>query len=267
MRGEPVCIPVSSCAITSQKSPKPLQHPRKHLILYTSSGIHKYTADSRCRQLPPITILSNTTTHLLPDNCLFLLPVAALPTFTTLASRRRRRSTGFGRREDTTALLPSKHQLLDAAHVVLGLAHVSKTSAAGTLGSALDNIDTSHVLVVNLKPHLDACLAQVVAQQHGRVNAAPPDLQAHAGEGFAATTMCNHQHVARLDGFACAGEHGGARTGRIHFLDLHLVQQLQRLLWRWLRGDSAGRGALGVDSEGRLDLFCLSVDDFIYDVW
>lgn len=140
---------------------------------------------------------------------------------------------------------------------MLGLAHVHELGASRALGPPLDDLDARHVLVVDLVPHLNADLAEVVSEEDRRVNARTADGQAHARKGFAAATMRHHEHVADAGGVARLGEEGGARTGRVHARDLLLGQQRHRVRgrlgherWQLRVGDLEGFG-LGDYARGR----------------
>jgi len=65
--------------------------------------------------------------------------------------------------------------VVDVTHVVLGMAHVGKAGTAGTLGPAPDDLNAQNLGAVDLVPHLDADLGQVVAQQDRGVDAPPAD--------------------------------------------------------------------------------------------
>lgn len=123
---------------------------------------------------------------------LFLLPL-------TTSSSTSSRSTGgltLGA-EDVPGPPPGGDEVIDVAHVVLGLAHVGEAGTAGAAGTTPDDLDADDVGAVDLVPHLDADLGEVVAQEDGRVDAGAADAQADAGEGLAALRR-HLQHVARL---------------------------------------------------------------------
>lgn len=77
--------------------------------------------------------------------------------------------------KDVTGATPGLDEVIDITHIVFGLAHVSEAGATGALGPAPDDLDTQHGGAVDFKPHLDAELGQVVAQQDRGVDPGPPD--------------------------------------------------------------------------------------------
>lgn len=150
--------------------------------------------------------------------------------------------------EDVPGAPPGGDEVVDVAHVVLGLAHVGEPGAAGALGAAPDDLDAEDVGAVDLVPHLDAELGHVVAQQDGAVDAGAADGQADAGEGLAAPRG-DLQHVARLGGVAARPrEEGGAQALGVQAADLLGVVGGQRR-----RGLGSGGGHARVDGEGGAD--------------
>lgn len=144
--------------------------------------------------------------------------------------------------------------VVDVAHVVLGLAQVGEAGAAGALGAAADDLDADDVGAVDLVPHLDADLGEVVAQQDGGVDAGAPHRHADAREGLAAPRR-HLQHVAHLDGVLVRPrEQLRAHALRVQPPDLLRVVRLQG---RWRRGPRGGHagvdGELGAD--GRVRVF------------
>lgn len=138
--------------------------------------------------------------------------------------------------------------MVDVAHVVLGLAHVGEPGAAGALGAAPDDLDAEDVGAVDLVPHLDAELGEVVAQQDGAVDAGAADGQADAGEGLPAPRG-DLQHVAGLRRVAARPrEEGGAQALGVQAPDLLGVVGGQRR-----RGHGSGGGHARVDGEGGPD--------------
>lgn len=91
--------------------------------------------------------------------------------------------------------------MIDIAHVVLRLAHVGESRAAGALRPSPDDFDTGDVGREDLEPELDGDFAQVVAQQDRGVDACSSDRQAYAREGLPASAARGYlQHVAGLRG-------------------------------------------------------------------
>ena len=140
--------------------------------------------------------------------------------------------------------------MLDVAHVVAGLAHEIEAGAARALGPPPDDLDAQHVGAVDLVPHLDADLGEVVPEEDGRVNARALDRQADAGERLAPVRR-DLQHVAGLGGVrVLLREEGGARARPVQPPDLLRVVRDQRVRVR-----GAGRGRRCVDGEGGADRF------------
>lgn len=136
---------------------------------------------------------------------------------------------------------------------MLGLAHVGEAGAAGALGPAVDDLDAEDVAAVDLEPHLDADLGELAAQQDGRLDAPPPDADAHAREGLGRAPRRHHQHVAHLGAVrVLLGEEPRPRPRRVHLADLLGVVGAHRVDGR--RRQRRDRGCAVVDCEAGADL-------------
>lgn len=150
--------------------------------------------------------------------------------------------------EDVPGAAPVVDEALDIAHIVLGLAHVEEAGAAGALGPAPDDVDTTYAGAVDLEPHLDADLYQVVAQQDGRVDAGAPDGKAYSGKCVAALAR-DLQDVAGADAVpARLVEEGAAGSRAIETSDLLCVEGEHGLRVGDLRG-----GNTRIHSKGSAD--------------
>lgn len=174
------------------------------------------------------------------------------------------------RRQDIPALLPSKHKIMHISDIVLGLAQVRELSPPRPLLAAVHDLDSRHVPVVDLEPHLHRDFCQSPPEQDGRVDPGPADGHEHACEGLAAAAVGDHEHVAHAGGVAVgAGEEGGADARGVEEGDLLLAEGREGVRVRG--GEGLGRegegggfyegclfrgwgGALGgVDCEGCAD--------------
>lgn len=195
------------------------------------------------------------------DNCLLLyakapsprLPPTALPAPAAGGDTRTltRQALGLALAlgaEDVPRAAPGGDEVVDVAHVVLGLAHVGEPGAAGALGAAPDDLDAEDVGAVDLVPHLDAELGEGVAQQDGAVDAGAPDGQAHAGEGLAAPRR-HLQHVARLRRVPVRAR----EERRAQALGVQAPHLLRVVGGQRRRGHGPGGGHARVDGEGGAD--------------
>ncbi len=153
--------------------------------------------------------------------------------------------------EDVSRAPPLGDEMVDVAHVVLRVAHVVEPGTAGALGPAPDDLDAQDVGAVDLVPHLDADLGQVVPEQDGGVDAGALDRQAHAGERLAAPRH-HLQHVARLRRVpVLLGEEKRAQTLGVQTSDLLRVVGFENF---W--GEGSGGGHARVDGEGGAGWCC-----------
>lgn len=84
----------------------------------------------------------------------------------------------------------------------------------------LHHLYALHIRAVDLIPHLHADARQLVAQQDPRVDAAPPDVDAHAGIRVAVAEP-HEQDVADAGAFGVGfGEERGAGAGWVEEGDL-----------------------------------------------
>lgn len=108
-----------------------------------------------------------------------------------------------------------RDDILHAARVMLRLAHVVQPRSVRPLAPALHDLDALDVRAIHFVPHLDADARELVAQQDRRVDAPPPDVDAHAREGVAAP-LPHQQDVANFGRLGVrGGEEARARPGGV----------------------------------------------------
>jgi len=138
--------------------------------------------------------------------------------------------------------------MIDIAHVLLLLPEVVQSRAPGAPRLPPDDVDTRDAGAVDLEPHLDADLGQVVPEEHGRVYAGALDRHDNAREGLRAGGA-DLQHVARADRvLGRLGEEGRPGT--------RAVQPANLLRVVGLEGGAVGRPRRGdarVHCEGGAD--------------
>ena len=116
-----------------------------------------------------------------------------------------------------TRLLPQiqPNHVLHIPSIMLDCAHVRQSRTSRPLRRALHNLDALHQRTVDLVPHLHAHAGELAAQQDRRVDAAAPDVDAHAGEGVAGA-LAHEQDVADARAFGVVFcEEAGSRAGGV----------------------------------------------------
>lgn len=73
-------------------------------------------------------------------------------------------------------LLPCRYQVVNAALVVLWLAHVREPGSPGSLRPSPDNVDGCNRRAVDFEPRLNARLHHLAAQQNGCVRTTSTDF-------------------------------------------------------------------------------------------
>lgn len=137
-------------------------------------------------------------------------------------------SLGFGS-QSKALLLPSIHQLIHAAHIVLRLAHVRQSGSARSLWSSPDDIDASNSRAINLEPSLNTSLHHLSSKQNRRVDSSSAQLEENSGKRL--SLFCrNHKYISGLGAIglisrkqACSG------TGRVESSDLSLAKDRHRV--------------------------------------
>lgn len=101
------------------------------------------------------------------------------------------------RTQRITLPLPRKHQLVHAAHVVFGLAHIRQPCSPCSLRSSPDDINACDRRAVDLEPHLHSHLHHLTTQENRRVLTSAPDLDKGPGKWLAHLGR-HHQNIAHL---------------------------------------------------------------------
>lgn len=118
---------------------------------------------------------------------------------------------------------PRSDLVINITHIMLRLAHIRKLGPPSPLRPTPHDLNARHVGRVDLVPHLDARLEEVVAQQDGGVDAGAADHEQHAGEGLA--FCCGDlQDVAYARCAGMLGEEGGAGSGAVEAVLLLVVE-------------------------------------------
>tara|TARA_R110002003_G_scaffold534_6_gene20247 strand:+ start:26987 stop:27352 length:366 start_codon:yes stop_codon:yes gene_type:complete len=94
-------------------------------------------------------------------------------------------------------------------------AHIRQPRSSRPLRRALHNLDALDHRTVDLVPHLHTHARQLPAQKNRRVHAAPPDVDADAGERIAGA-LAHEQDVADARAFGVVFcEEAGAGAGGV----------------------------------------------------
>lgn len=105
--------------------------------------------------------------------------------------------------------------ILHTTPIMLNLPHIRQSRASRPLSRPLHNLDALDKRTVHFIPHLHADTRQLAAQQDRSVDAAPPDVDAHAGEGVAGA-LPHEQDVADARAFwVVSREEAGASAGGV----------------------------------------------------
>lgn len=92
---------------------------------------------------------------------------------------------------------------------MLHLAHVRQSRPPNLPLRPLHNLDAFYQRGIHFVPHLDAYAGELAAQEDGGVDAAPPDVDADAGEGLACA-LAYEEDVADAGALGvCAVEEAG----------------------------------------------------------
>ena len=94
-------------------------------------------------------------------------------------------------------LLPRKHVIIHATHIMLRLPHVCQPSTSRPLRPSPDDVNPRSRGAVDLVPHFCADFHELAAQLDGCVEAAAADLDEHAGEWLTRPGRY-HQNISNL---------------------------------------------------------------------
>lgn len=167
--------------------------PRKHTYT-TAQWADRFSFPPHHTSCLPPSNLTHPPSHPLPQPT-NLPPTSPLPRPSRIRAGLRLRA------KHVPGPPPRLDQVVHIAHIVLRLAHVREPGAPRALRPPPDDLDAQHAGAVDLEPHLDADLGQVVPQQDRRVDARPPDREAHPRERrlpAPAPRRRHLEHVARL---------------------------------------------------------------------
>lgn len=99
-------------------------------------------------------------------------------------------------------LLPDihTHDILHTASVMLHSPHVRQPRPSDLPSRALYHLNGFHQRTVDFVPHFNTHAGQLAAEEDRSVDAAPPDVDAHAGEGITGS-LTDEENIADTRAF------------------------------------------------------------------
>jgi hypothetical protein len=118
-----------------------------------------------------------------------------------------------------------RNNILHAPHIMLRLPHVIQPRPPRPLNPPLHNLNAFHIRTIYLIPHLHANPRQLIPQQDGRVDALPPNVDAHPCEGIS-RFLPHEQDIADFGSFGVGfGEELGAGAGGVEDGELVCLEE------------------------------------------